>query len=63
MAEKNFRRELEALLNTYSKENRSNTPDFVLAHYLERQLEAFDEAVLAREAWYGESKRPGQPAG
>jgi hypothetical protein len=30
-----FRKELESLLNRFSRENRSNTPDFILANYLE----------------------------
>ena len=31
-----FTRELEHLINKYSMENESNTPDFILAKYLER---------------------------
>ncbi|HSW65257.1 MAG TPA: hypothetical protein VLH56_18395 [Dissulfurispiraceae bacterium] len=29
-----FRAELETLINRYSKENGSNTPDFILADYM-----------------------------
>jgi hypothetical protein len=36
-----------------SAENGSNTPDFILAQYLTSCLAAFDEAVNAREKWYG----------
>ncbi len=54
-----FREELEQLLNRHSKENGSNTPDFVLAKYLESCLTLFDHAVSARDAFYGISPRPG----
>lgn len=49
----NFRIELEQLINRYSMENGSNTPDFILAGYLCECLSAFDFAVRAREDWYG----------
>lgn len=56
-----FRQELEALLNRYSKENGSNTPDFMLADYLTESLEAFDRAVMAREKWYGRGPQQADP--
>jgi hypothetical protein len=55
-AERSFRRELQAIVNRYSRENGSNTPDFILAEYLNTCLTAFDEAVNAREKWYGRPK-------
>ena len=51
--------DLMVLLNSYSAENRSNTPDFILAQYLERCLWAFDAAVQKREAWYGRGQEVG----
>lgn len=48
-----FEMELRALLNRYSKENGSSTPDFQLSGFLIRQLALFDETVRFREAWYG----------
>ena len=48
-----FRDSLELLINSYSKENGSNTPDFILAEYMSNCLDAFDKAVEAREKWYG----------
>lgn len=45
-----FQNELATLINKYSKEARSDTPDFVLAQYLERCLEAFSYAVRYRES-------------
>lgn len=48
-----FRRELESLINRYSLENGSNTPDFILADYLVRCLETFDSVVNRRDEWHG----------
>jgi hypothetical protein len=48
-----FTKALEALINQYSKENISDTPDFILAHYLTDCLQVFNTAVIARERWYG----------
>jgi hypothetical protein len=47
-----FRDELSALINKYSKENGSNTPDFILAGFLTDCLSAFDKATRVRTAWY-----------
>jgi len=52
-----FERELEALLNTHSAENLSDTPDFILARYMSACLAAFNGAVNRREKWYGRAKR------
>jgi hypothetical protein len=49
-----FRRELAAVLNRYSMENNSNTPDFLLADYLIEALRALDKAILGRSKWYGQ---------
>jgi hypothetical protein len=48
-----FYQELTSLINRHSKENGSNTPDFILARYLQDCLAAFDNASLARSNWYG----------
>jgi len=53
-----FLKELENLVNRYSIENESNTPDFILARYLRECLVAFAVAVRERETWYG---RPAVP--
>ena len=44
-----FEKELEKLINRYSKENESNTPDFVLANYLSACLKAYNTAIKERE--------------
>jgi hypothetical protein len=47
-----FREELAALLNSYSLENGSNTPDFILADYLIECLTAFNNTVNNRTRWH-----------
>lgn len=47
-----FREDLEAVINRHSRENGSNTPDFILAEYLIACLVAFDRATRARTEWY-----------
>lgn len=59
--EPGFVKELEHLINKYSIENGSNTPDFILAIYIHKCLSAFNEAVCAREQWYGCKSIPGSP--
>lgn len=53
-----FREELQVLLNKNSRENNSNTPDFILANYLLGCLTSFEVAVQQRETWYGRDARP-----
>lgn len=48
-----LRTEIAAAINRHSVESNSNTPDFILAEYLTGCLSAFDQAVTARERWYG----------
>lgn len=50
---KSLARELANLLNRHSRENASNTPDWVLAEYLVGCLENFETFVNKREKWYG----------
>ena len=58
MSNISFETKLTALINEYSKENESNTPDFILANYLSNCLRAFTEATQQRETWYGRDARP-----
>ena len=46
-------RRLSALLNEYSAENDSDTPDYILAKYLVECLKSYSEAVKARDHWHG----------
>lgn len=45
--------QIRDLLNQYSRENKSNTPDFILANYLLSCLETGEKLINAREDWYG----------
>lgn len=49
-----FQEELRALLNRYSKENESGTPDYILAEFLIQQLNLWNNTVIARAMWRGE---------
>ena len=51
-----FSRDLESLINRYSKENESNTPDFLLANFMIGCMASFNNTVNAREAWHGRKK-------
>lgn len=48
-----FEQQLKWLINKCCKENASNTPDFILAEYLDNCLDIFNDAVIRRELWYG----------
>jgi len=50
---KEFAKALESVINGFSQENGSDTPDFILAQYLLGCLSAWNDAVKARERWYG----------
>lgn len=53
-----LREELAMVLNKHSRENFSNTPDFILAEYLISCLSAFETATRERENWYGHEHHP-----
>ena len=48
----NFEKELSALINKYSQENLSNTPDFILVEYLNSCLKTFNYTLKMREQWH-----------
>jgi hypothetical protein len=48
-----FTKELEILINKFSMENGSNTPDFILSNFLSSCLLNFNETLKEREQWYG----------
>ncbi len=52
--------EIRETLNRHSRENASNTPDFILATYLIECLVAFEHATMQRDDWYGDRKEPGR---
>ena len=59
LEEPTLRQRIEHAINSTSSENGCNTPDFILAEYLEKCLQAFDSAVKARDGWYAIKPSPG----
>lgn len=53
--------EVSTAINRHSRENASNTPDFILAQFMETALVAFETATQQRETWYGRDARPSVP--
>ncbi len=61
-----FVKAISEVVNRYSIENGSNTPDFILADYIADVVDAWNEAVRRREAWYGRDTlvtNPPKPVG
>jgi hypothetical protein len=50
--ETTLRKQIETLINMNLCEAKSQTPDFILAGFLEDCLIAFDKAVNRRIKWY-----------
>ena len=55
-----LRSELTSLLNKFSRENVSNTPDFILRNFIWDSLKAFERGVRERDEWYEISPEPGK---
>ena len=51
--EPSFERELASLINKYSLEGMSDTPDFILAGFLQNVLTDWNRATRARDKWKG----------
>lgn len=52
-APKTFVQDLAALINRHSLEGASNTPDFILADFLQGALEQWNHSIVERAKWYG----------
>jgi len=46
-----FMKELTHLVNKYSKETNSNTPDYLLASYMLKCLNAYEFTITERARW------------
>lgn len=55
-----FKGELQDLINKYSQEIFSNTPDWILASYLDKVLSAGHELIMDREVYYDVHMEPGK---
>lgn len=49
---KDFREDLEQLINFHSLESNSGTPDFILAEFLMNILKVFDSTMKERDKWH-----------
>jgi len=47
-----FKKDLTEVINKHSKENESDTPDFILAEYLLDCLRLFNSTFNTRKKWY-----------
>ena len=47
---KSLKNEIGILINKASRENESDTPDFILAEFLYKCLLAFESAVISRDS-------------
>lgn len=52
-SQKKFVDGLRELINGYSMENASDTPDYILTEYLIACLDAYNKAVRKRDNWFG----------
>lgn len=52
--ENSLERRLEKLLNEFSLDSASDTPDYLLAKYVLATLEVFSKTIKARARWYGD---------
>lgn len=48
-----FLKDLEEIINKNSMESQSDTPDYILAEYLENCLNNFGTTIQKRGEWYG----------
>lgn len=46
-----FVSDIAHVINCYSRENKSDTPDFILAEYVVDALEAYEQAARKRTEW------------
>lgn len=61
MKNEELKKEIETILNKASRENESNTPDFILAEYMMQCLNAAENLINNRESWYGRSAPQDKP--
>jgi hypothetical protein len=53
-----LRADITSAINRNSAENGSDTPDYILARFIEASLAAFDLAVRDRDEWHAFSPWP-----
>lgn len=58
-----FVSELESLINRYSLESGSDTPDFLLAEYLSGCVDVWNRTCRGRDKWHGFKPFGNEPVG
>jgi hypothetical protein len=48
--------ELRGVINKHSRENESDTPDYLLAEYVIDCLVAYERTVTLRDKWHGRER-------
>lgn len=56
-----FKRDMTDLINRYSMEAGSNTPDFILAEHVVHSIREFNATTRLRDAWYGRTPLQSEP--
>ena len=51
-----FKADLQELINRYSIEQDSNTPDYLLAEYLIKCLDNYASIINGKDNWYGDKR-------
>jgi hypothetical protein len=59
---KDFVEDIREVINRHSREIVSDTPDFILAQFINATLEAFEQTTNTRREWYNSASKPG-PSG
>jgi hypothetical protein len=54
--------DLRDLLNFHSREHRSHTPDYILAEYMLRSLENWEEHTRLRDEYWGHVEKAKESA-
>lgn len=55
-----FVKRVEEAVNKSNREAASNTPDFILAEFVDGAMKAAERLIKSRDRWYGLDPRPGQ---
>jgi hypothetical protein len=58
--QKEFEKALAQVINRFSMENESNTPDFILGQFCSTMLGVLAVAIQQRETWYGKIAQPSE---
>lgn len=55
-----FGEDLRVAINSHSRENYSNTPDYLLRDFMLQALQALEDTIRERDLWYGIKPSPAE---